>query len=104
MLSTERFITQVVASQIKRDDLKERGQCDHLIAPGIPEVWKAMDHDNQWSLAYTGIVDVYCFTSLTVLGSSKIAPLRSAPTKVASVRLIPLRSAPMRLACWRSAE
>jgi hypothetical protein len=59
MLTTERFITQVVASQIKGDDLKERGECDHLIAPGIPEVWEAMDHDNQWSLAYTGIVDVY---------------------------------------------
>jgi hypothetical protein len=27
--------------------------------PGIPEVWEAMDHDNQWSLTYTGIVDVY---------------------------------------------
>jgi hypothetical protein len=59
MLETERFITEVVASQIKGDDLKERGECDHLIAPGIPEVWEAMDHDNQWSLAYTGIVDVY---------------------------------------------
>ena len=40
-------------------DLKERGECDHLVTPGIPEVWEAMDHDNQWSLAYTGIVDVY---------------------------------------------
>src|SRR5215469_13514157 len=59
MLTTERFITEVVASQIKGDDLKERSECDHLIAPGIPEVWEAMDHDNQWSLAYTRIVDFY---------------------------------------------
>jgi hypothetical protein len=39
--------------------LEERGQSDHLVPPGIPEVWEAMDHDNQWSLAYTGIVDAY---------------------------------------------
>jgi len=27
--------------------------------PVFPEVWEAMDHDNHWSLAYTGIVDLY---------------------------------------------
>jgi hypothetical protein len=59
MLTTDWFITQIVASQIEGDDLKERGECDHLIAPRIPEVWESMDHDNQWSLAYTGIVDLY---------------------------------------------
>jgi hypothetical protein len=59
MLTTERFITQVVATQIKGDDLKERGERDHLIPPGIPEVWEAMDHDNQWPLPYTRIMDVY---------------------------------------------
>src|SRR5215831_8439546 len=77
MLKTERFITQVVASQIKGDDLKERGECGHLIAPGIPEVWKAMDHDNQWSLAYTRIVDFYsvifrimmCHVFVNVIGN-----------------------------------
>jgi hypothetical protein len=31
----------------------------HLIAPGIPEVGEAMDHDDQWSLATPGVVDVY---------------------------------------------
>src|SRR5215831_637873 len=59
MLSTTGFIAQVVTSQINGDDLKERGECDHLIAPGIPEVWEAVDHDNQWSVAYTHIVDFY---------------------------------------------
>ena len=59
ILPAGRFITQVVASQIQGDDLEETGQRDHLVAPGIPEVWEAMDHNDQWSLAYTGIVDVY---------------------------------------------
>jgi hypothetical protein len=59
MLTTERFITQVVATQIKGDDLKERGERDHLVTPGIPKIWEAMDHDNQWPPPYTRIMDVY---------------------------------------------
>jgi hypothetical protein len=55
---------------------------DHLITPGIPEVWEAMDHDNQWSLAYTGIVDVYsviicimmCHLLVDVIGKLVLRP------------------------------
>src|SRR5215469_11322165 len=59
ILTSVRFIAKVVVAQIERYDLEVLGQRSHLVAPGIPEVWEAMDHDNQWSLAYTGIVDFY---------------------------------------------
>src|SRR5438876_256876 len=36
-----------------------RSQCDHLVTPGIPEIGEAMNHNNQWSLAKTGIMDFY---------------------------------------------
>lgn len=53
------FIAQVVTAQIDSDDLEAGGQCDHLVAPGIPEVGEAMDHDDQWSFATSCVVDVY---------------------------------------------
>src|SRR5215813_14237121 len=59
ILTSVRFIAKVVAAQIERYDLEVLGQRSHLDAPGIPEVWEAMDHDNQWSLTYIGIVDFY---------------------------------------------
>ena len=33
------------------------GECDQLIAPGPPELWKAMQEDNQRTLADLGHVE-----------------------------------------------
>src|SRR5215469_4027366 len=59
ILTSLRFIAKVVAAQIDRYDLEVLGQRSHLVAPGRPENRESMDHDNQWSLAYTGIMNVY---------------------------------------------
>src|SRR5215831_17149357 len=59
ILSSIGFITQIVATQIKSNDLVVVRECDHLVAPCIPKVRKAMYHDNQRSLANPGVVNAY---------------------------------------------
>src|SRR6266700_1824901 len=59
VLTPLRFVTLVVAAQIECDNLEMGGQRNHLVAPGIPEVGKAMNHDDQWPRANTGVVDIY---------------------------------------------
>src|SRR5215469_7738112 len=59
VLTSLRFIAQIVATQIERNDLETGSKRDHLVAPGIPKVGEAMDQDDQRSLAYTGVVDGY---------------------------------------------
>ena len=90
MLTTDRFITQVVATQIKGDDLKERGECDHLIAPGLPEVWETVNHDNQWSFPYTRIMDadaiifsiMMCHVLVDVIGKDRLHMFPFTPFSV----------------------
>ncbi len=44
---TNGLVAEVVAALVVRHDLKVRRQSRHLIAPAVPEVRKAVNHDHQ---------------------------------------------------------
>ena len=52
------LIAQVVAALIDSDDLIATRERRHLMTPAVPEIWEAMDHHDQRSLAERRIVNL----------------------------------------------
>ena len=54
-----RLVAQVATTLVDRHDLKRVRERRHLVSPGIPEVWKAMNHHDQRSSAERRIVNLH---------------------------------------------
>ena len=52
------FVAAVVASHVDGDNLVAIAERLHLVAPGIPIIRKAVDHDHEGSLSEGGVVDL----------------------------------------------
>ena len=52
------LVAQVVAAEVDGGDLVLRGEGFHLVAPGVPEIGEAVDHDDERALAGGDVVDL----------------------------------------------
>src|SRR6266852_9352639 len=54
-----RLIALVVATLVDGHDLKVFGKGRHLVPPGVPEVWKAVNQDEQWSFTQGDVMNAH---------------------------------------------
>ncbi len=59
VLDALRLVTQIVTALVDGHDTVVRRQCCHLMSPRVPEIRKAVDHDDERSFAHGGVMNFH---------------------------------------------